>query len=146
MVGFRSARSGLAIGIQSLYKAGFSNPTDAGACGRWNDLRVFFGAGQLAFQDTDIYTNPTSPEGRYYVFPPFFAIICALLGALGWKVFVIIWLLASFASIAGALRLCVKIARPNASSFPLVTLAALSLILCARPIISDFQNGQVNLH
>ncbi len=135
---------GIALGFQSARKAGFSNPEGAGSEARWNDLRVFYGAGRLAFKNTNIYTNPTSPEGRYYICPPFFAIVCAPLAALGWKAFFIFWFLASFAGLTATALLCIKIARPKAAKFELITLAGLALLLCARPAISDFLNGQVN--
>jgi len=138
------AISGVALGIQAAYKAGFSNNPEAGPEAKWNDLRIFYGAGRMIFQDINIYKNPTSPEGRYYIYPPFFALVCTPFAALGWKVFVILWVAGSLAAIAGAALLCVKIAWPKASPHSRIIIAAIALLLCARPIISDFQNGQIN--
>jgi hypothetical protein len=135
---------GIALGVSSAHKAGFSNPDLEDSQARWNDLRVFYGAGRWAFKDINLYKNPTSPEGRFYIFPPFFAIICAPFAALGWKAFVIIWFVVSFAGILIVALLCAGIARHKTGKAALVVLAFLALALCARPVISDFQNGQVN--
>jgi len=135
---------GIGLWASAARKAGFANPDVEDSEARWNDLRVFYGAGRRAFRDINIYKNPTSPEGRYYIFPPFFAIICAPVAALGWKVFVIIWFVASFAGIVAAALLCAGIARCKPGKSSLVALAFLALVFCARPLISDFQNGQVN--
>lgn len=136
--------AGVALGVQSARKAGFSNAPDAGEKARWNDLRVFYGAGRYAFRQVDIYKTPTSEEGRFYIIPPFFAIVCAPVAALGWKAFYIIWFIISFVGIAASAALCVKIAQPGAKREGLILLSGLVLLLCARPVISDFQNGQVN--
>ena len=136
--------TGIALGISSARKAGFSNTDDSDKEARWNDLRVFYGAGRWAFKDINFYKSPASPEGRYYIFPPFFAILCAPFALLGWKAFFILWFVVSYAGVLGASALCVRIARPRAKGNTLVALACISLVLCARPIISDFQNGQVN--
>lgn len=135
---------GITLGIQAAYKAGFSNPEGAGAEARWNDLRVFYGAGRWVFTETNIYTNPASPEGRYYIFPPFFAIVCAPLAALGWKVFLIIWYIVSFLGAVAAAVLCARIVRPGARGGLLIALAGLAFIFSCRPMVSDLHNGQVN--
>jgi alpha-1,2-mannosyltransferase len=135
---------GVALGVQSGRKAGFRNPDESDPAARWNDLRVFYGAGRMAFQDIDLYKNPTSPEGRFYIMPPFFAIVSAPLAALGWKTYFVVWFVLSLAAVVAAALLCVKIARPDAAGATLALIAGAALFLSARPIISDFHNGQLN--
>ena len=135
---------GVVIGVQAAYKAGFSNSEDAGEKARWNDLRVFYGAGRIVFQDVNLYTTPVSPEGRYYIYPPFLAAACAAPAALGWRPFVIMWVAGSLAALGAAALMCAKTVRPGAKGAGLVALGLLSLALCARPVLCDFQNGQAN--
>ena len=55
---------GIVLWTSAARKAGFSNPDIEDSNARWNDLRVFYGAGKWAFKDINFYKNPTSPEGR----------------------------------------------------------------------------------
>ncbi len=138
------AVGGVALAVQSVYKAGVFNSDVDDPQAKWNDLRAYYGAAQWVTTETDIYANPTSPEGRYYVYPPFFAILCAPVAVVGWKVFALFWCVASLVSLIAASVLCARIVRPGAKGSLLVLFAAAALILTARPIISDFQNGQIN--
>jgi len=105
-----------------------------------SDITVYVAAGQAVWNGTDIY-EAHNARGWLYVYPPPFALVCALLALIPVWVSVLGWYFMSLGLLAWALHLCVnKVAGQN--QFWLYFLA---FIFIAPAFIQNTAEGQASI-
>jgi hypothetical protein len=110
----------------------------------FNDFNVFFGAGEGVLKGKDIYFTPTSPEGRYFLYPPAFALYMSGVAQLGLWGASVYWYVVSMFMLLSSAWLISGILAQNRSAR--IAMAFLGIILVGRFIDSDFGNGNANIH
>lgn len=116
----------------------------AGSLEEYNDFNVFYGAGERVLAGREIYGEPTSPEGRYYLYPPAFALYMHALTWLGLRGAAVYWFAASLVMLAASVWLAAGLLSTDRRLRAALTI--LAVIINIRYIGSDFGNGNANLH
>ena len=131
-------------GVDKVDDMNGPEPGDPKSLNDYNDFNVDFGAGEKLLAGEDIYFQPTSPEGRYFLYPPIYAIYMSVIYKLGLRWGAIYWFLSNVIMLMISAYLITQVVAKDRSTR--IKLAILGIILTGRFIDSDLGNGNVNLH
>ena len=131
-------------GIEKVDDMNGPEPGDPKSLNDYNDFNVDFGAGEKLLAGEDIYFQPTSPEGRYFLYPPIYAIYMSIIVKLGLRGGAVYWFLSNVIMLIMSAYLITQVLAGDRSTR--IALAILGIILTGRFIDSDLGNGNVNLH
>jgi len=131
-------------GIEKVDDMNGPEPGDPKSLNDYNDFNVDFGAGEKLLAGEDIYFQPTSPEGRYFLYPPVYAIYMSMVVKLGLRGGAIYWFLSNATMLIISVFLTTQLLTKD--RYIRMKLAILGIIITGRFIDSDLGNGNVNLH
>ena len=123
----------LVMGVVTVHRAVFSKS-------QRSDVTVYIAAGQAVWNGTDIY-KAQNARGWLYVYPPPFALVCALLALVPVWVSVLGWYLMSLGLLAWTMHLCVKMVTGK-NQFWLYFLA---FVFIAPAFIQNTAEGQASI-
>jgi len=123
----------LVMGFVTVHRAVFSKS-------QRSDVTVYIAAGQAVWNGTDIY-KAQNARGWLYVYPPPFALVCALLALVPVWVSVLGWYLMALGLLAWAMHLCIKMVTGK-NQFWLYFLA---FVFIAPAFIQNTAEGQASI-
>ena len=130
-------------GIRTVDEMNGPEPGDPTSLMDYNDFNVGFRAGERLLAEKEFYFEPTS-KGRYFLYPPIFALYMSLLVKLGLRGAAVYWYLTNLFMLLMSAYLIASVLTKAPSTR--VTLALLGILLTGRFIDSDFGNGNANCH
>ncbi len=82
-------------GIEKVDDMNGPEPGDPKSLNDYNDFSGLFDAGERLLEGKDVYFQPSSAEGRHFLYPPIFAIYMSIITKLGLRGGAIYWFLSN---------------------------------------------------